>query len=56
VREIAELHRAAASLRPHSFADQGERVPGSIARVVFPAHHPLASGPGVLKPVQTGFA
>ena len=56
VREIAELHRAAASLRPHSFADQGERAPGSIARVVFPAHHPLASGPAVLNPVQTGFA
>jgi two-component system sensor histidine kinase TctE len=38
VREIAELHRAAASLRPHAPAENGERSPGSVARVVFPAH------------------
>ena len=38
VREIAELHRAAASLRPHATDGQGNRAPGSIARVVFPAH------------------
>ena len=38
VREIAELHRAAASLRPHSPDDKGRRAPGAIARVVFPTH------------------
>ena len=36
VREIAELHKAAASLRPHAMDAAGERTPGSIARVVFP--------------------
>lgn len=38
VREIAELHRAAASLRSRPPDDRGERPPGAIARVVFPAH------------------
>ena len=38
VREIAELHRAAVSLRPHLPDAMGERMPGSIARVVFPVH------------------
>ena len=46
VREIAELHRAAASLRPHAPDSQGQRTPGSIARVVFPAYFPPASGAG----------
>lgn len=43
VREIAELHRAAASLRPHPASATGERLPGSVARVVFPTWHPPAS-------------
>jgi len=38
VREIAELHRAAASLRPHVPNDRGERPRGAIARVVFPTY------------------
>lgn len=38
VREIAELHRAAASLRPHSPDSHGVRAPGAIARVVFPVY------------------
>ena len=38
VREIAELHRAAASLRARPFAGSGVRPPGSVARVVFPSH------------------
>lgn len=38
VREIAELHRAAASLRAHSPTATSERPPGAVARVVFPAH------------------
>lgn len=42
VREIAELHRAAVSLRPHLPDAMGERMPGSVARVVFPVHR-LAS-------------
>lgn len=38
VREIAELHRAAVSLRPRSPDDSGDRPPGSIARLVFSAY------------------
>ena len=36
VREIAELHRADASLRPHAPNPSGERQQGAVARVVFP--------------------
>ena len=36
VREIAELHRADASLRPRAPNPGGERPPGALARVVFP--------------------
>lgn len=39
VREIAELHRAAASLRANGFDDRGARRAGAIARVVFPPYH-----------------
>jgi two-component system sensor histidine kinase TctE len=56
VREIAELHRAAASLRPHSLAEQNERPPGSVARVVFPAHRLPAPSLSIPEHVQTGFA
>ena len=38
VREISELHRAVASLRPHAVSSQNERPKGAIARVVFPVH------------------
>ncbi len=48
VREIAELHRAAASLRPHKPDDQGQWVPGSIARVVFPTHLTISPKPDAL--------
>ena len=44
VREIAELHRAAASLRPHMPSSQGERQAGSIARVVFPVRRVVPDG------------
>jgi two-component system sensor histidine kinase TctE len=56
VREIAELHRAAASLRPRTPDDDGQRAPGSIARVVFPAHRIVAPRPAIPRHVQTGFA
>jgi two-component system sensor histidine kinase TctE len=56
VREIAELHRAAASLRPRTPDDEGQRAPGSIARVVFPAHRIVAPQPAIPRHVQTGFA
>jgi two-component system sensor histidine kinase TctE len=56
VREIAELHRAAASLRPHALDAQGERAPGAVARVVFPAHRILPPPPDIPEHVQTGFA
>lgn len=56
VREIAELHRAAASLRPHAPDAQGHRAPGSTARVVFPVHR--FPPPSLVIPdhIQTGFA
>lgn len=56
VREIAELHRAAASLRPHAPTEQGERPAGSVARVVFPLHRLPPSGPVIPPHVQIGFA
>ena len=36
VREIAELHHAAATLRPRSRDECGRRVQGAVARVIFP--------------------
>ncbi len=56
VREIAELHRAAASLRPHAIDETGKRPPGSVARVVFPAYLPPPPTPEIPPHVQTGFA
>lgn len=55
VREIAELHRAAASLRPHAPDADGKRAPGAVARIVFPAYR-APSPPAPPDPVQTGFA
>jgi two-component system sensor histidine kinase TctE len=52
VREIAELHLAAASLRPRPATDRGERAAGAIARVVFPAHRALPAIPAALEPPQ----
>lgn len=47
VREIAELHRAAASLRPNPRPSADGTVRGSIARVVFPIHRsPAAADAG----------
>lgn len=56
VREIAELHRAAASLRPHASDETGRRPPGSVARVVFPAYRLPPPPPDIPPHVQTGFA
>jgi two-component system sensor histidine kinase TctE len=56
VREIAELHRAAASLRPYPPDDQGKRPSGSIARVVFPRHRVFPPVQAVPEHIQTGFA
>lgn len=42
VREIAELHRAAASLRPNPHSANEQTARGSIARVVFPMHRDKA--------------
>ena len=54
VREIAEVHKAAASLRPRArSAGDGEAI-GCVARIVFPAHRPPRQL--VQEPVQTGFA
>ena len=54
VREIAELHRAAASLRPHTPNEQGERKPGSVARVVFPTYRFPQPNLEITEPLQTG--
>jgi two-component system sensor histidine kinase TctE len=56
VREIAELHQAAASLRPNTRSSAGEQVCGSIARVVFPGYHRPRPAPDIPEHVQTGFA
>ncbi len=56
VREIAELHQAAASLRPNMRESAGVEAHGSIARVVFPRYHEPPVAPGYVAPVQTGFA
>ena len=44
VREIAELHQAAATLRPHPRDARGVRPPGAIARVIFPIFRPEEAG------------
>ena len=56
VREISQLHEAAASLRPRAPDENGVRPPGSIARVVFPAYRPPATPPDIPENIQTGFA
>lgn len=56
VREIAELHRAAASLRPNAKHAADERPCGSVARVVFPMYHPPPPQLAIPEHIQTGFA
>ncbi len=56
VREIAELHHAAASLRPNTKGSPDGQARGSIARVVFPVNHATPSKLDVPEHVQTGFA
>ncbi|MCM8595674.1 sensor histidine kinase [Accumulibacter sp.] len=56
VREIAEVHKAAASLRPCARSGDGGRQSGCVARVVFPAHRVEPVRPQIREPVQTGFA
>ncbi|MFZ4537628.1 sensor histidine kinase N-terminal domain-containing protein [Propionivibrio sp.] len=55
VREIAELHRAAASLRPHTLDDQGHRAPGSIARLVFSAYRLSPPRPAIPESIPPVF-
>ena len=45
VREIAELHSAAASLRSNTKTLAEQPTSGSIARVVFPIHYPAVETP-----------
>lgn len=57
VREIAELHQAAASLRPNTHLGEDGLVRGSIARAVFPIYHlPRPRPPEIPEHIQTGFA
>ncbi|HPT50299.1 MAG TPA: sensor histidine kinase N-terminal domain-containing protein [Accumulibacter sp.] len=54
VREIAEVHQAAASLRPNARNAAAVESPGCTARIVFPVYRPEV--PPLPEPVQTGFA
>ena len=56
VREIAELHRAAASLRRNTKPGADGQVCGCIARVVFPGYRSPLQQMDVPEHVQTGFA
>ena len=56
VREIAELHEAAASLRANSRDAQGDEPPGCTARIVFAVYRPEPPRVSIPEPVQTGFA
>ncbi len=44
VREIAELHHATATLSARPAGSNGQRPPGAIARVLFPAHRRSDAG------------
>jgi len=56
VREIAEVHQAAASLRPNTVGASGEEQSGCIARIVFPVHRLQPSRLPLAETVRTGFA
>ncbi|MBL8396575.1 MAG: sensor histidine kinase N-terminal domain-containing protein [Candidatus Accumulibacter sp.] len=56
VREIAEVHQAAASLRPNTRRAADDAPPGCTARIVFPIHRHESPRPVIPEPVQTGFA
>lgn len=56
VREIAELHRAAVSLRANTKGSPDGQACGAIARVVFPIRRPPSPKLDIPEHVQTGFA
>ncbi|WP_313953361.1 sensor histidine kinase [Accumulibacter sp.] len=56
VREIAEVHQAAASLRPNAIKAAGEEQPGCIARIVFPVYPPHPPSRPIPETVRAGFA
>lgn len=56
VREIAEVHQAAASLRPNNRDMEIGEPSGCVARIVFPVYGPQRSQSLAQEPVQTGFA
>ena len=56
VREIAELHRAAASLRRNNRNPEGDDPPGCIARIVFPVYKAQPVRGALTDAVQTRFA
>ena len=56
VREIAELHQAAASLRPKMRGAPEGGPAGCVARIVFPVYRPTPPRVLIQEPVQTGFA
>lgn len=56
VREIAEVHQAAASLRPNNRDTEADEPSGCVARIVFPVYGLQRSQALAQDPVQTGFA
>jgi two-component system sensor histidine kinase TctE len=56
VREIAEVHQAAASLRRNNRGMEDDRISGCVARIVFPIHQPALQRRSIPEPIQTGFA
>jgi len=56
VREIAEVHQAAASLRRNNRDVGSSEYPGCVARIVFPVHRPPTPRVATPDPLQTGFA
>ncbi|WP_300321272.1 sensor histidine kinase [Accumulibacter sp.] len=56
VREIAEVHQAAASLRPNTVDASGQEQPGCTARIVFPLHRAPSARLPLSEAVQSGFA
>jgi len=56
VREIAEVHHAAASLRPKTGGTSDDTACGCIARIVFPLRRVQPSRPPMPATARTGFA
>ncbi|HPU79867.1 sensor histidine kinase N-terminal domain-containing protein [Accumulibacter sp.] len=54
VREIAEVHQGAASLRPNTRKVREDEPPGCVARIVFPVYRLQPPPAAIAEPVRTG--